>query len=113
MANSNEMRATLANDVKLPLEIKEAIAGLLRPYKMDIDDLLTPKVTKPTQMDGRQWLSVKEACLISSLSRFSIARYAKSGDLEVLKLSPAKSGKVLVSAAGLERFLSSKKQGRC
>lgn len=107
----NEMRvSTLANDVKLPVEIKAAIAGLLRPYKLDLDDLLNPKATTPTQMDGKRMLSIRDSETYTGLSRYSLRRAVLKSELSICKVNPSRNGKVLIDVAELDRWLNSKKQ---
>ena len=111
MAKSNKMRAsTIVNDVKLPVEIKAAIDGLLRPYDLDLDDLLTPKITTPTQMDGKRMLSIRDSETYTGLSRYSLRRAVLKSELSICKVNPSRTGKVLIERAELDRWLNSKKQ---
>jgi len=113
MAKSNKMRASTLVDVKLPVEIKAAIAGLLRPYDLDLDDLLNPKITTPTQMNGRRMLSIRDSETYTGLSRYSLRRAVLKSELRISKINPSANGKVLIDISELDRWLDSKKQGRC
>ena len=61
--------------------------------------------------NGKRYLPVAETEVYTGLSRWSLARATKDGLLPAIKLSRAKSGKVLYDVEDLDRFMRKLKTG--
>jgi excisionase family DNA binding protein len=63
--------------------------------------------SKPEQDQACRYLSMTEAAQYARLSRFTLARRIKDGQLRASKMSNAKSGRVLIALSDLENFIRS------
>ena len=85
---------------QVPVEVVDAVNTLLHPYGGEY-------VPRIGQDDGKQvWLSMREACQYSRLSRWTIHRGIKDGALEAKRTHRSRCGKVLVRREDLDRWLS-------
>ena len=76
---------------EMPETVKNIIESLVKPYGIDILALLKNKM-----QSTKKYMSIHEAERYSSLSRWTLGRAIKAGELIAAKLSEAKSGKVLI-----------------
>ncbi len=86
----------------LPKAIAEAVNALLSPYGLSVSVL-----TKPQQDDKVKYLSPKAASIYTSISRWTIFRAIKAGNLPAIKMNQAKTGKVLIARADLDKWITS------
>jgi len=93
----------------LPPPIMAAIAAMLQPYGIDPQQLFQAETAK-TGRNEQKWLSPRDIEEQFSIGRWSIYRLIRKGEgcLKSVKLSSAKSGKVLVDADSLRRYLATK-----
>ena len=93
-------------------ETTQVMRLLLAAEGIDFDELLASHQQRQAQ--GRVgtkdcWLTLQEAMAYSRMSRSSIWRLIRDHrQLKVIKLSPARSGRVLISRLSLEALLESK-----
>ena len=59
---------------------------------------------KPTR---QEYISVKDACLIANVSRWTIARWIKRGYIRAIKTGLSKHGRVKILKASLYAYLAS------
>ena len=59
------------------------------------------------QDTDEQFLTIAEACALAKVSRWTMARWIKNGDIRAVKLGKAKSSPVRIYAASLYAFLAS------
>lgn len=85
---------------QLPEAIASAVNSLLNPYGIDVNTL-----TKPKQSDKVKYLSPKAAAQYSSISRWTIFRAIKAGQLPAIKMNEAKAGKVLIARADVDKWI--------
>ncbi len=90
-----------------PPPIMAAIAAMLKPYGIDADKLLQED-SKTTKSNGKKYLSPRDIEEQFSLGRFSTYRLIRKGLVKSLKMSKARSGKILIDAASLQSYLDSK-----
>jgi len=91
---------------QLPAHLIKAIDDVIaHHYRLDLERIAHDKVKPPARC-----FTVKEAEGYSGVSRYTLARAAKAGKLQVYKLSNAKSGKVLIEKASLDLWLDSCRQ---
>jgi excisionase family DNA binding protein len=93
---------------KVPEAIASAVNALVQPYGLNSDALFKPQPEPRDAFAGKKYLSVKEAEEYSSVSRYTLHRAVKAGELAVCKLSCAKNGKILIAAEELDRWINSK-----
>jgi len=87
---------------KMPDTIKNVIESLTKPYGIDFLKLLGNKM-----ISTKKYLTISEAERYSALSRWTLGRAIKAGELIAAKLSKAKSGKVLIKKEDLDRYIES------
>ncbi len=87
---------------KMTETVKNILCSIAKPYGINILELLKDKMTST-----KKYMSIKEAERYSSLSRWTLWRAIKSGELEAAKLSEGRSGKVLIKKEDLDRYIES------
>ncbi len=94
----------------VPAEIIFAVQTMLKPFGLDFKALLNQPPNTPAQESGKKkYLSVKEAEEYSSVSRYTLHRAVKAGDLAVCKLCPgSKNGKILIPVENLNSWINRK-----
>ncbi|MFA6103626.1 MAG: hypothetical protein WC721_15655 [Victivallaceae bacterium] len=92
----------------IPSTTLDAIDMLLAQYKINIRELLAHPAAQPQVEDKKVYLTIAQASMLTGIGRFTLGRLVKSGQLTKVKLSPAKSGKVLLLKQQLLDFLDSK-----
>jgi excisionase family DNA binding protein len=90
------------NSLAIPDNLFNAVNAMLAPYGVDMDRLTNPNCPKD---DGKRYLSIGEAMEYCSVSRWTLSRAIKAGNLSALKLSNAKSGKILIDRSDLDKWL--------
>lgn len=65
--------------------------------------------SKRTPESKDHWLIPKEVMGILRVSRSSLWRLVSRGELETVKLSPARSGRLLISSASVDALLEAKR----
>lgn len=85
---------------QLPVAITIAANALLNPYGINVNAL-----TKLQQDDKVKYLSPKAAAEYSSISRWTISRAIKAGELQAIKMNEAKTGKVLIARTSLDKWI--------
>lgn len=95
--------------MKLPLEIKKAIDGLLAPYGMTLDQINKPE-PEQEQKESLEtvYLTVQQAEEYTHFSRWSLGRYAKAGKIKSIKMNKSRAGKVLLEKKSLDDWLAGK-----
>ena len=89
-----------------PLSLIAAIKTMLEPYGIDSHKLFQDdKINNGIET---KWLTPRSIEVKYGLGRWSIYRLIRNGSLKSAKLSAAKSGKVLVDAESLQKYLASK-----
>lgn len=88
------------NKPKMTETIRNVICSLTKPYGINFLELLGNKM-KST----KKYMSIHEAERYSSLSRWTLGRAIKNGELIAAKLSEAKSGKVLIKKEDLDKYI--------
>lgn len=88
------------NKIRMPETVRNIIDSLAKPYGVDFIALIKNKM-----QTTKKYLSIHEAERYSSLSRWTLGRAIKAGDLEAAKLSNAKSGKVLIKKEDLGSYI--------
>lgn len=91
--------------MKLPLEIKKAIDGLLAPYGMTLDQINKPEPEVKPSLDT-VYLTVQQAEAYTHFSRWSLGRYAKAGKIKSIKMNKSRAGKVLLEKKSLDDWLA-------
>lgn len=97
------MHETRNNQVPEP--IADAVSAMLAPYNLDFSVFSNPRPSTPS----KKYLSVADAEEYTSVSRWTLHRAVKDSKLQVIKLSKAKSGKVLFERETLDAWLQSLK----
>ena len=88
---------------KLPESIAIAVNTLLSPYGISVNAL-----TKPQQQDDKvKYFSLRAAGIYASISRWSLSRAIKANKLPAIKMNQAKTGKVLIAQADLDKWILS------
>ena len=93
----------------IPDDLVNVIDTLISPYGYTLHELLSPCQSKESSFDPKPYLTVKEAEFFSGCSRTTLYRAAKKGEIDVRKLTPARSGKVLINKESLMHWLDGKK----
>jgi hypothetical protein len=92
---------------KIPTEVKSVVSGILEKYNVDFDSLIEHNSSADESVK-KVYLSVKEAIMISGLSRSSLSRLWQARKIKVLKMTPgSRSGKILINRANLIKYLQS------
>ena len=87
-----------------PDAIIQACNSMLAPYGLDFS-IISPENKEPL----KKYLSTPEAEEYTSVSRWTLHRAIKAGALPIIKLSKAKSGKVLFDKNDLDEWLQALK----
>ena len=95
---------------EIPDAIRAAAAGMLAPFGVDLEKILTAE--KQNEQAEVRYLSVADVEAKYGLKRWTLYRLIKAGKIAAAKLSTARAGKVLVDVTSIERFLRSAKQRR-
>ena len=96
---------------QIPEAIASAVNSLIKPYGLDFNALLNPQPSNTPDLggSGKKYLSVKEAEEYSSVSRYTLHRAVKAGELAVCKLCPgSKNGKILIPVENLNSWINRK-----
>jgi len=86
-------------------DVRDAVAVLLGAHGLSLDDLARP----PARVQKR-YFTVAEAEQYSGLGRWTLARLHSAGNLPAIKLTPARSGKVLYDRADIDKCLRKHKK---
>lgn len=86
----------------LPELIQAAVRKMLVPYQ----DMKTFPSGKNSAHNDERYLPVAKAALYCGISRWTLSRAARTGQLKEIKLSPARSGKVLYDRSELDRWMA-------
>ena len=100
-----------AVQVQIPEAIASAVQIMIEPYGLDFNLLISQNNnnTPDTGGSGKKYLSVKEAVEYSSVSRYTLHRAVKAGELAVCKLCPgSKNGKILIPVENLNSWINRK-----
>ncbi|NQU35427.1 MAG: hypothetical protein HQ521_19550 [Bacteroidetes bacterium] len=89
-------------EAKLPEPIATAVNALLSPYGLSVNAL-----TNPQQDDKVKYYSPRAAGIYTSISRWTIFRAIKAGQLPAIKMNQAKTGKVLIARTDLDKWILS------
>lgn len=84
---------------ELPPQVRQIIDGILQPFGITIN--LNP----PKEVNECRFLDVRAATRYSSLSRWTLSRAVKAGELNCIKIGSGQTGKVLFDVNSLDRFL--------
>ena len=95
---------------KIPDAIRAAAVGMLAPFGVDLEQILSAESSKE-QAEVR-YLSVADVEAKYGLKRWTLHRLIKAGKISAAKTSAARAGKVLVEASSVERFLRASKSNR-
>lgn len=89
----------------LPPNIEQAVNALLSTCGMSLADL-----RGKTDENSSRYFSLLKAVNYSGLQRWTLHRFTKAGELPVIKLSDATSGRVLYDKADLDKLMQSLKR---
>lgn len=92
--------------MKIPVEIKNAIDGLLAPYGLSMDQINSKPEEKPSL--DTVYLTVQQAEDYTHYKRWSLRQHAKAGHFRTIKTAKARGGKVLIDKASLDDWLAGK-----
>lgn len=101
----------MATQNRIPDAIRAAAAGMLAPFGVNLDELLNAGKNTTAQAEAR-YLSVADVEEVYGLKRWTLHRLIKAGKIIAAKTAAAKSGKVLVEADSIERFLRASRTNR-
>ena len=87
---------------KMPETVKKIVDSLTKPYGIDFIELIKNKMVAT-----KKYFTIKDAERYSSISRWTLWRAIKAGELFAAKLSKAKSGKVLIKKEDLDNYIES------
>jgi len=87
---------------KMTDTIKNIVNTIIKPYGINFFELLRNKMSST-----KKYFTISEAERYSALSRWTLGRAIKAGELVAAKLSDAKSGKVLIKKEDLDRYIES------
>lgn len=90
----------------VPESVVMAINALLEPYGLSFSNLIKEVEEKKTNAE-KQFLSIQDIEQNYSIGRFTIYRAIKASKVDAIKLSKAKSGKILVKLSSLTKWLNS------
>ncbi len=93
----------------IPEPIVMAVNSLLSPFGVNIQSQLHQPSKESSTLDGIKYLSPNDAAKYASMSRWTISRAITAGKLPAMKMSDAKSGKVLISVDDLNRWIKSRR----
>ena len=86
---------------KIPENVIESVSCLLRPYGVDVHDILK-------RTDERcKYMTAKQASAYCGLSAKTIRDKALSGEIESIKIGRSDKSRVLIVKAGLDNWLES------
>ena len=100
----------MATTNKIPDAIRAAAVGMLAPFGVDLEQILSAESSKE-QAEVR-YLSVAGIEEKYGLKRWTLYRLIKAGKITASKTSAARAGKVLVETASVERFLRASRSNR-
>lgn len=86
---------------KIPQNVLHAAEGLVDSYGMKI----VPK-EENSEQPSQRYIGVKPASFYSSLSRWTLSRAVKAGELSCIKIGKGQTGKILFDRKELDRFIS-------
>lgn len=86
---------------QVPEPIAAAVDAMLKPYGINVASLTTPK----PEPDEPRYLTISAAEKYCGLSRWTLSRAFTAGKLPQIKLSAARSGKLLIDRLDLDKFL--------
>ena len=89
----------------------QAVKLLFAADGLDFDEVMSIyQKYRDQEPRGRKdcWLTIKEAMGIARVSRATLWRWIRGGQVKAVKLSKARCGKILLSSASLEALLASK-----
>lgn len=102
MSKENEMRAH-----PIPANIRDAVNALIGPYNVDIADLLQGRDREQRFVD--RFMTVAEAARYARVSRWTLDRALKANHIRAIKLSKAKSGKVLIEKKSIDEWFEARR----
>lgn len=82
----------------IPASVYEAVTTLLRPFGVNIKKLLQKG---GEEKDEQRYVTIAEAERCFGLGRWTLGRLIRAGKISSCKMSPSKSGKVLIDRASL------------
>lgn len=90
----------------LPPHVEQFIQETARSYnlKVTLSPLDSPT---PTQPISKKYVDVPSAVEHTSLSRWTLDRASKAGELKSIKIGAGKTGKILYDLAELHRWMES------
>jgi excisionase family DNA binding protein len=91
---------------QVPESIAAAVNAILKPYGINAESLTNPKPAD----DEQRYLTVEAAEKYCGISRWTFGRAVKSGKLPQIKLSAARSGKILLDRRDLDKWLNAMKK---
>jgi len=86
----------------IPAPIREAVTAMLRPYGINFVKLIQKGGEESKEP---RYISVAEAEKCFGLGRWTLGRLIRAGKIVSAKLSPARSGKVLINRDSLVDYL--------
>lgn len=87
---------------KIPQNVLQAVDALTSPYGVK---LIPEPETREEAL--RRFFDVKAASRYSSLSRWTLSRAVKSGELKCSKIGSGQTGKILFDVKELDRYINS------
>lgn len=93
---------------QIPEQFLTAINAMLAPFGVDIRQLLKQYNAAVPQKKEVKYLTIAEIQKRYGLGRWTIWRLIRAKKIVGLKMSAAKSGKVLVDVNSLDRYLQEK-----
>lgn len=91
---------------QVPESIQNAVNALLNPFGINATAVLNPP---KTENDETRYLTIEAAEKYCGLSRWTFSRAVNAGKLPQIKLSAARSGKLLIDRRDLDKWLSGMK----
>lgn len=91
---------------QVPEPIAAAVNAMLKPYGLNVASLTNPK----PEAEETRYLTIEAAEKYCGLSRWTFGRAVKSGVLPQIKLSAARSGKILIDRRDLDKWLAGMKK---
>ena len=85
----------------IPSSVLQAVETLTAPYGVK----LVPQQSESSNL-GQRFLDVKSASKYSSLSRWTLSRAVKAGELKCSKIGSGQTGKILYDVMELNRYIS-------
>jgi len=91
----------------IPAPISEAVTAMLRPYGVNFAKLIQKGGEESKEP---RYISVAEAEKCFGLGRWTLGRLIRAGKIVSAKLSPARSGKVLINRDSLISYIENKQK---